>query len=373
MEALAMFTYAVDHEITLELHTPHQAAELYQLVEQNRDFIGKFLGWVGRVHHQSDMLRMMQRDLQDMPEERRWSWLIRVQGQPAGRIGLWVTYPHIRECELNYWLAQPFTGRGILTRAARAVIDYAFSELKMNHVLIGFHRENLASAGVARRLSFQHEFTLRENDRTPQGQRDDVILYGMLAEEWRSQSTPFFALDMGEGAHLRLLEPRHASEQYHLLQANMDDLRRWFISMQRPHTIERERAYIHRMLAAYADGRGILAGIYLHDHVYGAISLSITPRNRSGQLGYWLDRSQRGKGLVTRAARTLTEIGFRLYDLNRVYLRAASDNLPSRAVAERIGMRQDAILRQEMFLDGRYVDHVVYSVLANEWKAQVLS
>lgn len=367
-----MFTYALDEEITLEYQAPYQAQALYQLVDQNRAFLRRYLGWVGRVHDLNDMLRYMQRDLHGMAEERRWSWLIRVRGQAAGRVGLWITTPAAHECEMNYWLAQPFTGRGILTRAARAIIQYAFSELSIHHILIGLQSDNSASAGVASRLGFRHEITLRQHDPNNDGSYSDISFYGMLREHWQPHETPIFALDLGDGAHLRLIEPRHAPQQYALIEANMDDLRRWFISMQRLHSVERERAYIHRMISAYGDGRAVLAGIYEGDHVRGAISLTITANNRSGQLGYWLDRSARGKGLMSRAARTLTQIGFGIYALNRVYLRAASDNLPSRAVAERLGMRQDAILRQEAYLDGRYVDHVVYSILADEWKAQVI-
>jgi ribosomal-protein-serine acetyltransferase len=371
VETLTMFTYALDEEITLELQAPYQAEALYQLVEQNRAFLQRYLSWVGRIHSRADMLRFMQRDLHGMAEERRWAWLIRVRGQAAGRVGLWITKPATGECEVNYWLAQPFTGRGVLTRAARAVIQYAFSELGIHHMLIGFQSDNSASTGVARRLGFQHEVTLRANDPNGDGSYSTISMYGMLRENWQTGETPVFALDQGSGAHLRLLEPRHAAQQYALIEANMTDLRRWFIAMQRPHPVERERSYIYRMLSAYADGRAVLAGIYEGDQVRGAISLTIKPNSHSGQLGYWLDRSARGRGLMSRAARTLTAIGFGVYGLQRVYLRAARDNLPSRAVAERLGMQQEAILREEAFLDGRYVDHVVYSILADEWKAQV--
>jgi ribosomal-protein-serine acetyltransferase len=65
--------------------------------------------------------------------------------------------------------------------------------------------------------------------------------------------------------------------------------------------------------------------------------------------------------------KALMHYAFRLRGMQRFYLRAAEDNQPSRALAERLGMSQEAIMRGEDLINGRFVDHVLYSVLAGEF------
>src|SRR5690349_21741911 len=102
------FVYQIDDEISLELQSPEQAEELFALVDKNRAFIGEHMAWVLRCRNIDDLRQYMQRDLQGMATERRWAWLIRYNGQAAGRIGIFVSFPEGREAELNYWLAEEF-------------------------------------------------------------------------------------------------------------------------------------------------------------------------------------------------------------------------------------------------------------------------
>ncbi len=91
-------------------------------------------------------------------------------------------------------------------------------------------------------------------------------------------------------------------------------------------------------------------------------------RNKIGYIGYWLSKDAQGKGIMTRAARALIDYGFEILDLNRIDIRAAVDNKKSRAIPERLGFNQEGILRQTEWLYDHYVDHVVYGMLANEWR-----
>jgi ribosomal-protein-serine acetyltransferase len=73
-------------------------------------------------------------------------------------------------------------------------------------------------------------------------------------------------------------------------------------------------------------------------------------------MGYWLAKSQTGRGLMTAAVRALIAEGFQLLDLNRIQARVATGNYPSQAVCDRAGLKKEGVLRQAEWLYDHYVD-----------------
>jgi ribosomal-protein-serine acetyltransferase len=72
---------------------------------------------------------------------------------------------------------------------------------------------------------------------------------------------------------------------------------------------------------------------------------------------------------MTRAVRALVDHAVRDLRLNRVEIRIAPDNRRSRAVPERLGFRQEGTLRQAERVGDRYLDAVVFAMLASAWPA----
>jgi len=89
-----------------------------------------------------------------------------------------------RVCEIGYWIDREAEGKGVVTRACQAMIDYAFGELEMNRVEIRCSTENTRSAGVPPRLGFKLEGTLRRAE-IINGRPHDFLIFGLLAEDER--------------------------------------------------------------------------------------------------------------------------------------------------------------------------------------------
>jgi ribosomal-protein-serine acetyltransferase len=53
--------------------------------------------------------------------------------------------------------------------------------------------------------------------------------------------------------------------------------------------------------------------------------------------------------------------------LNKIEIRARTDNEKSRAIPIRLGFKEESILRQVLYHNDRYYDHVVYGILKDEW------
>ena len=92
----------------------------------------------------------------------------------------------------------------------------------------------------------------------------------------------------------------------------------------------------------------------------------IDPYARMGIIGYWLAREHQGRGLVTRAVSALIDHGFNELGLHRVQISAATDNVRSRAVPERLGFTQEGVLREAELVGDEYQDLAVYGLLATD-------
>ena len=90
--------------------------------------------------------------------------------------------------------------------------------------------------------------------------------------------------------------------------------------------------------------------------------------NKRAELGYWIAEEYEGQGLITKACRSLTENAFKKWKLHKVEIHCAVANKRSRAVPTRLGFKKEGVVRQREWLYDHYVDHVIYGMLAKEWK-----
>lgn len=77
-------------------------------------------------------------------------------------------------------------------------------------------------------------------------------------------------------------------------------------------------------------------------------------------VGYWLGSAYGGRGIMTRAVRTVTDLAFTQHRIHRLELFAAAGNGPSRAVAERAGFTLEATLRERLWAPHGFDDAALY-------------
>ncbi|MFC7044036.1 GNAT family N-acetyltransferase [Halobacteriaceae archaeon GCM10025711] len=87
------------------------------------------------------------------------------------------------------------------------------------------------------------------------------------------------------------------------------------------------------------------------------------------ELVAWLTPERRGNGYATEAAGLLVDYAFDERRLHRLEARALATDDEARAVVETLGFEQEGRLRDEQYVDGEYVDRVVYGLLEAEWRA----
>jgi RimJ/RimL family protein N-acetyltransferase len=110
-------------------------------------------------------------------------FLICVEDDPVGVIGLNQVHPTLGTGELGYYLTPHAWGNGYATDAARTLVDYAFAQLRLHRVHARAFAGNEGSQRVLEKVGFEHE-GVRRDHWFRNGEHEDVHVYGLLTSEW---------------------------------------------------------------------------------------------------------------------------------------------------------------------------------------------
>lgn len=179
-----MFRWQIDTDLELRLLEERHADTLFALVDENREYLRRWLPWVDANTSVEDSKAFIRSLLEKFARNGGIAVGIWYGGRLVGVIGFQTLDWTNRKVEIGYWLAEAFQGRRIMTRACRAMVDYAFRELELNRVEIRCAVENRRSRAIPERLGFTQEGILRQSVWL----RDeplDMVMYAMLAREWQ--------------------------------------------------------------------------------------------------------------------------------------------------------------------------------------------
>lgn len=186
--------------------------------------------------------------------------------------------------------------------------------------------------------------------------------------------TPMFTCAIGDDA---VLLPRTAeiTDAYHeLLSVNHDRLAQWEPWATEPPALESTRTFLEASGRAWLEGTELPTAIAVAAEggwqLVGSAGLRINRYSQSADIGYWVDGSFEGRGLVTHALTVLLDQAFGPLGLARVTLHTEAGNQRSRALAARLGFTEEGVQRQAIAFPDRRRDEVVYGLLAHEWHAR---
>jgi RimJ/RimL family protein N-acetyltransferase len=109
-----------------------------------------------------------------------------VKGCVIGWCGVQFARRDHYEAEIGYALHRDFWGQGLMTEAARAVVQHSFSALGVQRVFAECRPENVGSIRVLEKLGMAREGHLRQN-LSFKGRTWDTLIFGLLKNEWRAQ------------------------------------------------------------------------------------------------------------------------------------------------------------------------------------------
>jgi RimJ/RimL family protein N-acetyltransferase len=105
------------------------------------------------------------------------------------------------------------------------------------------------------------------------------------------------------------------------------------------------------------------------NEVVGDLALNeIDHLNRNANIRIALhDPELFGKGYGTEALRLILEHGFKTLNLYRIGLGVYSYNSRAKKAYEKLGFKQEGVIRSELFYDGEFHDNIIMGVLRDEF------
>ena len=117
------------------------------------------------------------------------------------------------------------------------------------------------------------------------------------------------------------------------------------------------------------EGKGYYYALYNDETMIGYFLIrEIDKEAEWAEIGYAIDKKWTGKGLVTKACKLLLEEIFEILKLNKAVICCNDDNENSKAMAERLGFKQEGILRDYCVVNYKRRNMVVYGLLISEYK-----
>lgn len=178
-------------------------------------------------------------------------------------------------------------------------------------------------------------------------------------------------ITIDENINLELLAENHAAALFDIVNNNRAHLSQFLPWVPNMQTVDDFREYIKNCEMLYRQKKEVSFVIMLNDKPVGRIGLHhLDLEFKIGAIGYWLDESFEGQGIITKSCKTLINYGFKELNLNRIEIKAAVKNFKSQAIPVKLHFKKEGILRQADLINNEFIDLALYSMLKDEWIEQ---
>lgn len=171
------------------------------------------------------------------------------------------------------------------------------------------------------------------------------------------------------------------SDHYYLNEIRIDDVAdiavqlndRWIhectSSIPYPYTEQHAKEFVSKVTVANdeANGHSHFALRNSDDRLIGCMGFLGICRGHKTELGYWLGRDYRGKGIISAAIPVLCAYAFESWSLIKISAQVFSFNDASCKVLEKSGFVREGMLRCHIQKNGKFVDSIQYGLLRDEF------
>ncbi|WP_046756888.1 GNAT family N-acetyltransferase [Kordia jejudonensis] len=173
----------VNDTITLKKLEHADAPAIFNIIDSQRNYLGKWLPFVAFTKELSDSEQFVINVLNTPIQKLEFTYAIRKNEQLIGIIGNKNTDKLNKKTEIGYWLSQEYQGQGIITKSVVKLCDFIFFTLRLNRIEIKCAVGNTPSSNIPKRLNFTFEGIEREGEWITENTFYDIEVYSRLKSE----------------------------------------------------------------------------------------------------------------------------------------------------------------------------------------------
>jgi ribosomal-protein-serine acetyltransferase len=164
---------------------PADAADLWDAIDSSRWHLERWLPWVPFNTNPEAVQHYAAASAADWDAGRAVRFAIRDRqtGRLLGVVGLDSCVHLHRTCELGYWLRQDATGKGLMTAAAHACVQFAIQRMGVHRIRCAAATDNYASLRVIARLGFRFEGIARHAEHVGSRWLDHAVFARLSTDE----------------------------------------------------------------------------------------------------------------------------------------------------------------------------------------------
>jgi ribosomal-protein-serine acetyltransferase len=168
---------------------------------------------------------------------------------------------------------------------------------------------------------------------------------------------------------LKTLLPENAGVIYPIIEKNRTYLRSHLPWLDDTKCEKDTEEYaIFSLQKAKAKESMVLIIEYMTEPV-GLVSFNEIDLNKlSASIGYWIDESTQGKGIVTTSVKCLLDFGFHKLNLETIYINCGTTNEASQSIPKKLGFSFAETKEKAEVLYGKFVDHHDFYMNKIDWE-----
>lgn len=128
-----------------------------------------------------------------------------------------------------------------------------------------------------------------------------------------------------------------------------------------PYGIEDGKAFLK---FAMNNKQALMLAIDIDNEAVG--SIGIFPQDDihryNAELGYWLAEPFWGKGIITKAIIEIVELGFKQFEINRIFARPFGFNKASKRALEKAGFKFENKFKKSIIKNSAFEDELFYAI-----------
>lgn len=173
----------IDTEIELKQLEQSDSKDIFKMIDNQRDYLGKWLPFVAFTKEISDTEKFVDSVVNSTEDRFEYVFAIIKCKEFVGLIGFKDTDKLNKKTEIGYWLSEKYQKQGIVTKSVDKLCDFAFNKQGINRIQIKCAVENISSKNIPKKLGFKFEGIERQGELLKGDFYSDLEIYSKLESD----------------------------------------------------------------------------------------------------------------------------------------------------------------------------------------------